>query len=381
MTANERMNAHLADLMHDLAGSAVEPLDEVLRQTARIRQRPAWTFRERWLPMTDITARPFPFSNRPILVALALLLVLTLVVVAAGLWRQPDVPLPARVDIETVATERFNLEGAVIPAAGLGSLWVIIGGAGIGEVDPATGELLDLTQIDAGACGFPELAFGRIWMPTCAIGGVASIDVDGATGFVPLGLAATDEEATIGVDADALWLVGGGLGDTLVRVDPVAGQVVATYPVGAGSASPEPAFGSVWVARKTTNQVVRIDPATGAVQATIPVGTQPRHLAVSADAIWALNQLDGTVSRIDPTSNSVVATIDVGPLANAPDIEVAGGSVWVRGVDLVARIDPAVNRVVETLGPAPGLGGLAADGDAVWVTAPDVGLVWKIPAD
>ena len=371
MTAYERSDARLSELMHDLAGSAVEPLDEVLRQTARTRQRPAWTFPERWLPMTDITARPVIFSNRPLLVALLLLLALTVAIVAAGLWRQPQVPLPVSVDIET----------AVVPAAGLGSLWFVIGGAGIGEVDPATGELLGLTQIEAGACGFLEVAFDRVWIPTCAIGGMAGLDADGGLVHLDIGMLVTDEEATIGVDADSLWLIAGGLNDQLVRVDPARGEVVATFPLGTSSASPEPAFGSIWVAAKATNQVLRIDPATGATQAAIPVGTQPRHIAVTDDAIWALNQLDGTVSRIDPETNTVVATIDVGELANAPDIEAAGGSVWVRGLDKVTRIDLAFNSVAEIYGPAPGQGALAADGSSVWATAPDVGLVWRIGAD
>ena len=231
MTGFERTDGRLSELMHDLAGSAVEPLEEVLRQTARTRQRPAWTFPERWLPMTDITARPMVFSNRPLLVALLLLLALAVGIAAAGLWRQQEVPLPASVDINAAASERFEIEDARIPAAGLGSLWVIIGGAGVGKVDPATGELLDLTQIEAGACGFPEFGFDRIWVPTCATGGVAGIDANGVAAAIPFGMPVTDEEATIGVDAaGGLWLVAGALGDTLVRVDHLLRQVAGTFP-------------------------------------------------------------------------------------------------------------------------------------------------------
>jgi len=40
-----------------------------------------------------------------------------------------------------------------------------------------------------------------------------------------------------------------------------------------------------------------------------------------------------------------------------------------------------VNRVVETYGPVPGQGAIALDGDSLWVTAPDAGLVWLIPSD
>ncbi len=53
--------------------------DDILRQTARSRQRPRWTFPERWLPMSVITLgrvarRPVPWRAVGLLVVLALLL-------------------------------------------------------------------------------------------------------------------------------------------------------------------------------------------------------------------------------------------------------------------------------------------------------------------
>ena len=380
MTANERMNAQLSELMHDIAGSAVEPLDEVVRQTARMRQRPAWTFPERWLPMTEITARPIPQLRRPLMLLTALLLLVAAsIFVASGIWRRPNIPLPVRLDIDTAAAQRFEVSGAAHVAVGLDRLWVTVGGAGVAEVDAATGELLQVTQIDGGSCGSIEIAFGRAWTPTCQVGGVTAVDLDGAQSAVPFGMPISEEETTIGVSADALWVVAGGLGDQLVKVDPLAERVAAMYPVGAGSANPEFAFGSVWIVSKNTGEVVRVNPTTGTSQATISVGALPRFLAVGEDSIWVVNQDDGTVSRIDPASNTVVATIEVGPLAGAGDIVLAGGSVWVRGAGDVARIDPAENRVVEFYGPAPGRGGIGSDGISLWITASDANLVWRLP--
>jgi hypothetical protein len=48
---------------------------------------------------------------------------------------------------------------------------------------------------------------------------------------------------------------------------------------------------------------------------------------------------------------------------------------------LVAQIDPESNLVVARYGPASGSGGVAADDDAVWISAHDVTTIWRIPID
>jgi virginiamycin B lyase len=383
MTGIERTDNHLSELMHDLAGSADEPIDEVLRRTAAMRQRPAWTFPERWLPMGVTTARMFPQVGRPLSAAtLALLLLAALVVAYIGFTQRPTVPLPARINIDTVAVQQLDVADATYPAIGLGRLWATIGGAGVAQLDPVTGQQVRLTQIPASACGYLEIAFDRVWTPTCQTGGLAGVDLNGEVTMIPLGATISDELATIGVDDRALWIAAGGLGDQLVKVDPSSGSVVAQFAVPAGSTSPEPGFGSIWLANKDAGQAVRVDPVSGAVQATIAVGRLPRFVAVGAGAVWVVNQLDGTVSRIDPASNTVTITIEVGLLSHVGDIKVAGSSVWVRTEDGVARIDPAEGRVVETYGPLAGWGSLATDGStSLWVTAPDAGKVWRLATD
>ena len=57
-----------------------------------------------------------------------------------------------------------------------------------------------------------------------------------------------------------------------------------------------------------------------------------------------------------------------------------GGSVWVRVSDaLIARIDPTTDTVIERYGPPAGSGSVAADADAVWVSAHDINTVWRLP--
>jgi hypothetical protein len=93
-----------------------------------------------------------------------------------------------------------------------------------------------------------------------------------------------------------------------------------------------------------------------------------------------MNQLDGSVSRVDPYTDKVTATIDVGDEIHGGDIAAGGGSVWVRGGPaLLARTDPSRDLVIERYSPHPGSGSVAADDDAVWVTAHDVATIWRLP--
>ena len=84
MTPLDPRERQLSEASRDLAGN--EPptyLDDILRRSARMRQRPAWTSPGRWLPMT---LRTIPSSTAPPLrlVWALLLIALLAVVLAAG---------------------------------------------------------------------------------------------------------------------------------------------------------------------------------------------------------------------------------------------------------------------------------------------------------
>ena len=65
MTASTRYERNLPGILDDLsAGPAPEYLDDVFARTGRMRQRPGWTFPERWLPVADI-ARTRAFAPAP----------------------------------------------------------------------------------------------------------------------------------------------------------------------------------------------------------------------------------------------------------------------------------------------------------------------------
>ena len=65
MTAFDRIERRLPELIDELAAATIpDYFDDMLRQTARARQRPAWSGLERWLPM-GVIARPLPVRPVP----------------------------------------------------------------------------------------------------------------------------------------------------------------------------------------------------------------------------------------------------------------------------------------------------------------------------
>jgi dipeptidyl aminopeptidase/acylaminoacyl peptidase len=84
MTTFERFERDIPELMTELAPTRVpDYFDDMLRQTASHRQRPAWSYPERWLPM-GVIARTVPM-RRPVPWRPLLLVALLALLVAAGL--------------------------------------------------------------------------------------------------------------------------------------------------------------------------------------------------------------------------------------------------------------------------------------------------------
>jgi len=98
MMPSERFERQLPELLTELAAPRTpDYFDDLFRLTARTRQRPAWTFLERWLPMVDIARQPILTSRVPLrTIGLGLLLVaLILVAVAAFVvGTQRNLPTP-----------------------------------------------------------------------------------------------------------------------------------------------------------------------------------------------------------------------------------------------------------------------------------------------
>ena len=97
MTAFDRIEPRLPELMAELAPASVpDYFDDMLRQTGRTRQRPAWASLERWLPM-DVIARPAPFRAPALRPLLIVILIGLLVGAALALYagsQQTRLPTP-----------------------------------------------------------------------------------------------------------------------------------------------------------------------------------------------------------------------------------------------------------------------------------------------
>jgi len=99
MSSERRFEQELSALLDDLyyMGSLPTYRDQILQQTVRTRQRPAWSFLERWLPMVDLARQPVSVSRLPWrviglgLAVLALLLALVATLVAGS---RPSLPTP-----------------------------------------------------------------------------------------------------------------------------------------------------------------------------------------------------------------------------------------------------------------------------------------------
>lgn len=98
MTAQDRFEQRLSGRLEDLASASTPSyFDDVIQTTAHTRQRPGWSFLERWLPVSTISSRVAWAPRAPMRVlALAVLLVLALaavLVIVAG-SHQVRVPAP-----------------------------------------------------------------------------------------------------------------------------------------------------------------------------------------------------------------------------------------------------------------------------------------------
>jgi dipeptidyl aminopeptidase/acylaminoacyl peptidase len=134
MTSERRLERDLPAILGDLAiGPYPDYIDDVLATTAQRRQRPSWTFPERWLPM-DLTLERTRMARTPMLRVLGILALIAVLVVAAvvaviGMQRRVPAPFGPAANGLIAYVDRA---GAIVlgdPATGLTK--VLIGGPGV----------------------------------------------------------------------------------------------------------------------------------------------------------------------------------------------------------------------------------------------------------
>ena len=142
MTELDRLDRDLAAWFGEAATPRVpDYVDDILRQTAPLRQRPRWTFPERWLPMTVVTLerrvrRPVPWRT---IGAIALFVALLAAIVAVYVGSQRRLAPPFGVARNGVvayvqtATPRTPAEGAL---EAFGTLMTVDAATGVAKPLP-----------------------------------------------------------------------------------------------------------------------------------------------------------------------------------------------------------------------------------------------------
>jgi Tol biopolymer transport system component len=141
--------------MDDIAGSRpLDYLDDVFRQTARTRQRPRWSFPERWLPMDTTLARPTAIGRRMPLRSLLLLVVLAAILASAAVFFGTQKRLPPPYGPANNGQVVFGMNGDLYVVDNLTSEpRLLLGGVGVqsGVAHSPDGQLLAYDNIADGA--------------------------------------------------------------------------------------------------------------------------------------------------------------------------------------------------------------------------------------
>ncbi len=206
-------------------------------------------------------------------------------------------------------------------------------------------------------------------------GGYAAIDP--ATNTVT----ATGQVASGGTrvmrTASAVWITNYTDGQ-IVRVDPVANQVVSTFPfTGPDGIAKDGA--TLVVASFDGAFVARIDPGSGEILEQVDVLGSPTAVAVTEEhGIWAAIFETGEVVQIDRAAFTVTQRVIVG--AGPVGLAAHEGSLWITNHEegTVAEVDMASGEVVQSIAVGLGPTELAIVGLDVWVTVTDAGEIVQI---
>jgi streptogramin lyase len=137
-------------------------------------------------------------------------------------------------------------------------------------------------------------------------------------------------------------------------------EVVAEFRVADSLGQTMGAFGSVWMADTSRDELLRVEPDSRRVVGRLPVAGE-LALGAGAGALWALHEgsargkfgLHGPLLRIDPSTNRVTARIALRTPDGQPfegyEVLADRDEVWVAGVSGALRVDPRTNRVTQAI--------------------------------
>lgn len=290
--------------------------------------------------------------------------------------------LPPIADVDSLGGSTLEVPDADWIAVVDGSAWTTLGRGVVQQLEVEDGALGMEVPVSGPTCTAPDVGFGSLWVAVCDPGAVVRIDPDtGESQTVDLDGATVQEEGSIAAGEGSVWVVTSAPEHVLLRIDPKRDKLVGSTPLPDGVVAVRAGLGGLWATDVNRGMLLRLDPDSGDVLKEIQVGSGARFFDVGEGAVWVQNNTDGTVSRVDPATDQVTATIVVDSGAiDGGDLTVGGGYVWARvSGSLVAQIDPATNLVVARIGQPQGSGSAAADDAAVWISAHDRNVVYRVP--
>jgi len=315
-----------------------------MEHLAKQAKQPDTRTRNHHLPSHSVSRRA---KLRPVLAALAMLLLLLLVVPTA------TQPASAQTVVATVPVGLAPYGVAVNPTTS--RIYVANNGnSTVSVIDGATNTVM------ATVAGVPSPsvavnpATNRIYVSN--LSGTNVSVIDGATNTVvatvPVGL--FPWYVAVNPATNRIYVINL-LGPNVQVIDGATNTVVATAPVGINpyGIAVNPTTNRIYVANRGSNDVSVIDGATNTVVATVAVGLEPCGVAVntSTNRIYVSNLSGNNVSVIDGATNTVTATVPVGTQPYGVAVNTSTNRIYVAnsGSTNVSVIDGPTNTVVATV--------------------------------
>jgi DNA-binding SARP family transcriptional activator/ABC-type branched-subunit amino acid transport system substrate-binding protein/streptogramin lyase len=232
-------------------------------------------------------------------------------------------------------------------------------------------------------------------LPSVTPGQGVVLALDASTGEVRRRIPAGRAPSAIAADQGVVWVVDAD-GQTVLRFAE-SSRVIDTFSTGATPTDVALGSGSAWVAngRPLENSgftgpvatgVARLDATTGTERGEVSLRRHTgvlsnrvdNHVVMRGRGVWAVTP-DRDVVRIDAVTGALTARTSAIPAAA---VGAGPAGVWAVGYDgAVTRLhEVSAKPVVRTRIPASSIGSIAVGADAVWVTSPDEGTLWRIRA-
>jgi DNA-binding beta-propeller fold protein YncE len=235
------------------------------------------------------------------------------------------------------------------------------------KIDPASKAVVDTVALtNTGDMTFDG---AHIWATRFPENTVEKIDP--ATGDVVATVPVPNFPVGVTFGAGYVW-VARYQSDDVVRIDPGTNAIVGS-PIAVGD-TPQTALYDgqyVWVANANSNTLTRIDPASLGAPQTYPTGFRPSGMAFDGRHLWVAHWSEGSVGVYDPDTGAQVTTIATD--SQGEDIAYDGWHMWVAhfGNNTVTKIDATTHQVIAELDAVDDIGtqpiAVAFDGANIWV--------------